>query len=49
MDRVIIVKRSATLNQLAGEIASLPVEPYLRVAVDGFDGSAKPQGRSTEK
>lgn len=41
MNRVITVERSAVLSQLADEIATLPVDSYVRVAIDGFDGAGK--------
>jgi uridine kinase len=41
MNRVITVERSAVLSQLVDEIVRLPVDPYVRVAIDGFDGAGK--------
>jgi uridine kinase len=35
------VERSAVLSQLADEIVRLPADPYVRVAIDGFDGAGK--------
>jgi uridine kinase len=41
MNRVITEERSAVLSQTADEIALLPADPYVRVAIDGFDGAGK--------
>jgi hypothetical protein len=39
MDRVTTRERSAVLGQLADEIVRLPADPFLRVAIDRFDGA----------
>ena len=41
MNRVITAERSAVFSQLADEIIRLPSDPYIRVAIDGFDGAGK--------
>jgi uridine kinase len=41
MDRVTTRERSAVLGQLADEIVRLPADPFLRVAIDRFDGAGK--------
>jgi len=33
--------RDEALNQIALEVAELPADPFVRVAVDGFDGAGK--------
>ena len=41
MNRVITLERSTLLSQLADEIVRQPADPYVRVAIDGFDGAGK--------
>ena len=41
MSRASSNTRDEVLNQIALEIAGLPADPFVRVAVDGFDGAGK--------